>query len=258
MTSPVLPGAEPFSAAGADPSAPGALVLHGFTGTPQSMRGLALAFAGAGFATELPLLPGHGTSVADMAATDWSDWSAAAEAAYLDLAARTSKVVVAGLSMGATLAIWLAERHPDIAGVVSINGAIAAGPDIDGVRDGLNLILDDGTVFMPGPGNDIADPDQKELAYDEAPVAAMASLLDALVDIEANAAKITCPLLLMVAPQDHVVPPLSTDLLAAAVQVPVTRVELARSYHVATLDYDKDLIERESVAFARRVTTVNV
>jgi carboxylesterase len=86
----------------------------------------------------------------------------------------------------------------------------------------------------------------------------MASLLDALVDIEANAAKITCPLLLMVAPQDHVVPPLSTDLLAAAVQVPVTRVELARSYHVATLDYDKDLIERESVAFARRVTTVNV
>src|SRR2546421_9897990 len=96
----VLAGAEPFSAPGGPH---GALVLHGFTGTPQSMRGLAEAFAAAGFATELPLLPGHGTTVADMAETSWAQWSGAAEAAYVDLAGRCGKVVVAGVSMGATL-----------------------------------------------------------------------------------------------------------------------------------------------------------
>ena len=116
----VLPGAEPFSAAGG-PN--GALVLHGFTGSPQSMRPLAEAFAAAGFTTELPLLPGHGTSVEDMLKTSWADWSAAAEAAYLDLASRCDKVVVAGLSMGGTLTLWLATRHPEIAGIVPINAA---------------------------------------------------------------------------------------------------------------------------------------
>ena len=60
MTAPVLPGAEPWSAPGGPH---GALVLHGFTGCPQSMRGLAQALAAAGFAVELPLLPGHGTAV---------------------------------------------------------------------------------------------------------------------------------------------------------------------------------------------------
>jgi carboxylesterase len=45
----------------------------------------------------------------------------------------------------------------------------------------------------------------------------------------------------------------TSDLFAAAVGGPVTRVSLERSFHVATLDYDKDIIERESVAFAQRV-----
>ena len=96
----IIPGCEPWSA---DGGRQGVLVLHGFTGNPQSMRGLAEAFAAAGFAVELPLLPGHGTSVDDMIDTAWPDWSAAAEAAYADLAARVDRVVVAGLSSGAGL-----------------------------------------------------------------------------------------------------------------------------------------------------------
>ena len=59
----IIPGCEPWSA---DGGPHGVLVLHGFTGNPQSMRGLAEAFAAAGFTVELPLLPGHGTSVDDM------------------------------------------------------------------------------------------------------------------------------------------------------------------------------------------------
>ena len=102
---PVLPGAEPFSAPGGPH---GALVVHGFTGCPQSMRGLAEALAGAGFAVELPRLPGHGTTIDDMLETGWTDWSGAAEAAYQDLAGRCDKVVVGGLSMGGTLTLWLA------------------------------------------------------------------------------------------------------------------------------------------------------
>ena len=85
----VLPGAEEWSHH--TPEECGRVVgLHGFTGCPQSMRGLAEAFAAAGFTVELPRLPGHGTTVEDMMTTGWEDWSGEAERAYADLAARAN------------------------------------------------------------------------------------------------------------------------------------------------------------------------
>jgi carboxylesterase len=246
---PVLPGAESFSAPGGPH---GALVLHGFTGCPQSMRGLAEAFAGAGFAVELPRLPGHGTSIEDMLETRWSDWSRNAEATYRDLASRCDKVVVAGLSMGGTLTVWLAEHHPEIAGIVLVNPAIE--PPAESFREMLRGILDSGSSVMPAVGNDIADPDQTELAYDATPLPCLLSLCQADDEIAATLGTVECPVLLMNSPQDHVVPPSSSDILAAGVSGPVERVTLERSYHVATLDYDKDDIERRAVEFAKKVT----
>ena len=62
------------------------------------------------------------------------------------------------------------------------------------------------------------------------------------------------PLLLFSSPQDHVVDPAQGDYLAATWGGPVERVILERSYHVATQDYDKDLINERSVAFADQHT----
>src|SRR5688500_11065150 len=145
-SAPVLPGAEPFSAAGGQA---GVLVLHGFTGNPQSMRGLAQAFAAAGFTVELPLLPGHGTVIEDMIPTRWADWSGAAEQAYDDLRAKCDKVLVAGLSMGGTLSAWLAAHHPEISGLVLVNPAIE--PPDPSFRDLLTGMREAAAV-MPGIG----------------------------------------------------------------------------------------------------------
>jgi carboxylesterase len=245
----VMPGAEPFSAPGGPH---GALVLHGFTGTPQSMRGLARAFAAAGYAVELPLLPGHGTSVDDLAATTFADWSGAVERAYADLARRCQRVVVAGLSMGALLAAWLAARHPDIVGLVIINGAVA--PPEPNLREGLAQLVAQGVKRIPGPGNDVADPDQTELAYSEAPPGQYVALLEALDALQSELPKITCPSLVISSDNDHVVPPASSDHYAEVVGGPVERVRLARSFHVATLDYERRDIEAAAVDFAARVT----
>jgi carboxylesterase len=245
----VLPGAEPFSAEGGPH---GALVLHGFTGCPQSMRGLAEAFAAAGFAVELPRLPGHGTTVEDMATTGWADWTATVEDAYRKLAARTERVVVAGLSMGGALTLWLASRHPEIAGIVVVN-AVGVAPDPD-PAPALRAQLEGGAVTMPGVGDDIADPDAKELAYALVPIASLLSMFEGLAALGPRLAGIRCPTLVMTSPQDHVVQPVQSDRIAEGVAGPVERLALERSYHVATLDYDKALIESEAVAFARRVT----
>jgi len=245
----IIPGAEPWSAAGGPA---GVLVLHGFTGNPQSMRGLAEAFAAAGFTVEMPLLPGHGTSVDDLVETRWDDWSAAADAAYADLAARVDSVVVAGLSMGGSLTCWLASRHPEIAGIVCINPALSLP---DGTAEALQEMIDGGVDRIPAIGNDVADPAMVEKAYDATPLRPLLSLAAAADEFRGDLGRIACPVLILNSPQDHVVEPVNSDILADGVSGPVERVTLERSYHVATLDYDKDLIFERSVEFARKVTS---
>jgi carboxylesterase len=227
------------------------LVVHGFTGNPQSMRGLAEGFAAAGFAVELPLLPGHGTSVDDLMPTRFADWSAAAEEAYLELAGRCNEVVVAGLSMGGTLAAWLTVRYPAIAGLIVVNGLFD--PPDESFDQTLRQCLEQGVDRLPGVGSDIADPEGVEMAYEAAPIEAALSLSDAVRELRPRLGDIRCPVLILSSPQDHVVPPVSSDVLAAAVSGPVERVDLERSYHVATLDYDRDQVVERSVAFALRV-----
>jgi carboxylesterase len=244
----IIPGCEPWSAPGGPH---GVLVLHGFTGNPQSMRGLAEACAAGGFAVELPLLPGHGTTVDDMATTTWADWSGAAEAAYQELANRCDKVVVAGLSMGGSLAVWLAGRHPEIAGLVCVNAVVEVPAELLGP---VQEMLDGGVDRIPAVGGDVADPDQREKAYDATPLRPLLSLAGAGAELGPALARITCPVLVMNSPQDHVVDPSNSDKLAASVAGPVERVTLERSFHVATLDYDRDIVNERAVDFARRVT----
>ncbi|MGH9229630.1 MAG: alpha/beta hydrolase [Acidimicrobiales bacterium] len=226
-------------------------MLHGFTGNPQPLRGLAEALHVAGFAVELPLLPGHGTSVDDLLDTGWADWSAAAESAYGALAATVDRVVVAGLSMGGSLTLWLATRHPEIAGIVCVNPAVEVGAEM---VDGIRQMLDGRVDRIPAIGGDVADPAAHEKAYDATPLRPLLSLADSAAETVDDLAKIACPVLLMTSPQDHVVDPHNSDIVAERVSGPVERVTLERSYHVATLDYDKDLLFERAIEFAGRVT----
>lgn len=245
----IIPGAEPLSLPG---GSDGVLVLHGFTGNPQSMRGLTMAFAAAGFTVEMPLLPGHGTVVEDMIPTRWPDWSGTAEATYQDLASRCERVVVAGLSFGGALAAWLAENHDEIAGIVAINPYLET--PAEGFREIMRETVRQGVLIAPAVGNDVADPEQREKAYEGVPIEAALSMFAAVDGIVADFARVRCPVLIMTAPQDHVAPIVGSDKLAAGVSGPVERVSLDRSYHVATLDYDRDEIEARAVEFARKVT----
>ncbi len=245
----VWPRADAWSAPGGPD---GVLVIHGFTGSPQGLRGLAEAFAAAGFTVELPRLPGHGTTLDDLTTRTWADWSAAAEAAYTDLAGRCRTVVVAGLSMGGTLACWLTVNHPEIAGLVLVNPAVE--PAAESFREMLDGALAGGVSSIPAIGSDIADPEGKELTNDATPIAPLASLMAAVGDLAPRLGEIRCPVLLFTSTQDHVVPTSSSDLLASNVSGPVERVRLERSYHVATLDYERADIETRSVDFARKVT----
>ncbi len=250
MGAAVILGAEAWSAPGG-PS--GALVVHGFTGTPATVRPVAEALAGAGLAVEAPRLPGHGTHIHDMIPTRFADWSAAVESAYLDLATRCTSVAVAGASMGATLACRLAAGHPEIAGLVCVNPLVL--PAEAGLVELVELMLEAGETVSEGAGADLADREAHEIAYDATPLAPARSLYGALEDLQADLPRIACPVLIMTSAHDHVVHPDNSDHLAAQVVGPVERVTLERSYHVATLDHDKEEVAKRTVAFVKRVTS---
>jgi carboxylesterase len=246
----LMAGAEPFSASNG-PN--GVLVLHGFTGNPGSMRPLAEAFADAGFSVDLPVLPGHGTAVDDMLATRWEDWSRAADLAYTELAAHCDRTIVAGLSMGGTLSIWLAARHPEISGVVVVNPLVD--PPAESFIEMMRATVEGGTDRIAGIGSDVAKQGVAEGAYAETPIEPLLSLFAGVSELAARLGEIDPPLLLLSSRVDHVVPTSSGDLLAEHYGGPVERVFLENSYHVATLDNDAPEIEDRAVAFALKVVS---
>jgi carboxylesterase len=244
----VLSGAEPLSFVG---HSLGALVLHGFTGTPATVRPLAEAFVAAGWSVESPRLPGHGTSLAEMSTTGWTDWVAEAERAYSVLAQRSERIVLVGLSMGASLALQLATTRPSVVGVVCVNPKVLS-ESPDTVID-VRGLLEDGMEQLPGIGSDIARPGVVELAYDATPLRPLLSMWEGLSALEGRLGEAHMPLLIFTSAQDHVVPPVESDYLATQWGGPVERVALERSFHVATLDYDAALICDTMLRFSQRL-----
>jgi carboxylesterase len=241
---PVLAGAEPFSA---DGGRTGVLVLHGFTGSPQSMRPWAEHLAAAGFTVRLPLLPGHGTTWQDMARTSWADWYATAGATFDELRQSCDEVFVMGLSMGATLALRLAELRPEVAGLVVVNASVIS----QDRRLALLPVLKYVVPSLPGIGSDIKRSGSTELAYDRVPLRALASLRSAWAVVRGDLARIGCPVLHYRSRVDHVVEPRSGELMRDGVR-DLHEVVLEDSYHVATLDNDAASIFTGSVEFVRQ------
>jgi carboxylesterase len=243
---PVLPGAEPFTA---DGGPVGALLVHGFTGSPQSLRPWAEHLAAAGLTVRLPRLPGHGTRWQDMNATRWEDWYGEAERGFDVLRSQCDEVFVAGLSMGGTLTLRLAEvRAREVTGLVLVNPSLST----DDRRARLLPYLAPFIPSFPPIGGDIKKPGVTELAYDRLPLRAAASLQKLWAVTRADLAQVTAPVLAFRSAEDHLVEPSSMRiLLAGATGTTVTERVLTDSYHVATLDNDAPAIFEESLAFIR-------
>ncbi len=241
---PVLPHAEPFSA---DGHGIGMLLIHGFTGSPASMRPWATHLAEEGLTVRLPRLPGHGTTWQEMNQTGWSDWYAEAAQGLSELTARCDEVFVAGLSMGGCLALRLAEeRADDVSGLVLVNPSIAAGSRTLRAVPVLKHFI--GAVR--GVCNDIKKPGVEELGYGRTPLRALDSLRALWRVTRADLAKITAPLLIFRSFEDHVVEPLSTHIITQQVSSRhISERILDNSYHVATLDNDAEQIFTRSAAW---------
>jgi carboxylesterase len=240
----ILPGAEPFRYEGGPI---GALLQHGFTGSPASMRPFGEWLAARGVAVIGPRLPGHGTSWEDLEGTTWRDWAGEAEAALADLSARCSTVVAVGLSMGGAMVLHLGAKYPD-----KLKGVVAVNPDV--LRPELRLAPLVRLVMRTskGVGNDIKKPGQNEIVYERVPLRAAAQLGEFYRTVQRELPSMRLPLKIFSSIEDHVANPKNSKYVyrrAGSEQKELIR--LANSYHVATLDFDAETIFQTTLAFAQ-------
>jgi carboxylesterase len=247
----LMPGAEPFAFPGGDgpEGRTGVLLVHGFTGTPMSMRPWGEHLAAAGFAVSCPLLPGHGTRWQDCNASTHEHWTTAVDEAFDALAADCDRVFVAGLSMGGTLSIRLAQTRPDdVAGLLLVNPALLT-QRLDAKL--LPLIARLTGSWAP-IASDIKKPGVTELAYPKLPTRAMMQLRSLWAATRADLPRVTVPVIVFHSAEDHVVEPVNSQVFLDAISsTDATEVVLRDSYHVATLDNDALLIFKGSVEWIR-------
>jgi carboxylesterase len=248
-TAPLALPAQPDKTGG---RAVGVLLVHGFTGSPASLKPWAHALADHGYAVEVPLLPGHGTRWKDLNGVVWTEWYAEAEAAFDRLRAECDAVVVAGLSMGGSLALRLAEmRGTQVSGVVLVN------PFVSSARKEL-VALPLMKLLVPslrGVVNDIRKPDQDEHGYDRLPLKGLAAVTQMWKVVVPDLRLVTQPVLYFRSSTDHVIDASSSaTVLSGISSSDVEERMLDQSYHVATLDHDAERIFAETAEFVARVT----
>lgn len=230
----------------------GVLVIHGYTGSPQSVHYLARSLAQAEYTVASPRLAGHGTTPADMATKTASDWIADVNAGVDWLKERCDTLFVTGLSMGGTLTLYLAAQYPELfKGIIPINPPIF----VNNPALASLAYMRGAPAEVPGVGGDIKAPGVIETSYPVIPVPTIKELVTIMKITEEMLPYVTCPALLITSREDHVVPPANGEYILSRISSQEKRILwLEDSYHVATLDNDKDKIVQESIAFIREHT----
>jgi carboxylesterase len=247
----VVTGAEAFSF---DGGPIGVLLVHGFTGSPASMRPWGEYLAANGITVSCPRLPGHGTRWQEMNRTTWQDWLGEIERGFEDLRRRTEHVFVMGLSMGGTLTLRVAETYPDdIAGIVLVNPSILTENRLMKALPLLKLLV----PSVKSIANDIRKEGADEIAYKRTPLRAVSSLVQLWRLTRADLGKVTMPVLYYRSAIDHVVEASNAHAIKSRLgSSDVQEVVLPDSFHVATLDHDAQTIFEGSLDFVRRHTRV--
>jgi carboxylesterase len=235
----------------------GIVFVHGFTGSPASMRPWAHFFEEHGFTVRVPRIPGHGTKWQDLNEVEWQEWPAKVERELAPLVAWCDKVFIFGLSMGGANTLHVTARMAKtsmgekLAGIVLVNPMI----HIPGLRIKFGPLIALITKGLPSVGDDIKKPGVDEFGYDVLPTRGVLDLNKFLKATRAMLAKVTVPVLLFHSVEDHVLPVSNTEIILDEIaSEEKTRIELTNSYHVATLDYDAEIIFEQSLRFVERMS----
>ena len=222
-------------------------MIHGFSGSPASLRPLGEWFAEQGVSVMGARLPGHGTTVEDFRGRRWPEWAAAAEEGLDELRRSTDRIVVFAQSFGAALAVHLAATRE---------------ADVDGLALTSPYLFDGRLFFLPvarlfvkekkGVGDDIHKEHLTETAYDRIPADAIATMSGFMKIARRELPNVRAPALVFRPGEDHTIPRGNPERVFE--RLGSSRKELVdcpNSYHVISLDHDAPMVRERVLAFLR-------
>lgn len=225
----------------------GVVLVHGFTGTPASMRPWAHYLNNLGYTVSVPLMPGHGTKWQDLNETSWTQWPEKVQQEIDYLNGVCDQVFMAALSMGCGNSLYVAARNQEkISGLILVNPMI----HIPGLQIKFAWLISRLQKSRASVGDDIKKPGVTEWGYDALPLKGVAQLYKYLKLARAGLPQIKTPVLLFHSVEDHVLPVSNTEIIISEIGAKdKQRIELVNSYHVATMDYDAEIIFENSRLF---------
>ncbi|HZU77601.1 MAG TPA: alpha/beta fold hydrolase [Dehalococcoidia bacterium] len=232
-----------------------ALLLHGFAGTPPELRRLGEHLAERGWRCVAPALPGHATTPEDLRRFGWRDWAGAALAAFDSLAAQSEVVVVAGQSMGATLALHVAANDLRVRAVASLAAPLWFRGMLPPLLPVLQYVA---RWHKPGDDVDLWDPTAvDELhSYGMRSVRAINQLQRLVRHVRSELAQVRAPVLVVHGLRDRTVDP------GCAVEIQrrlvcsdeVEALFLPRSGHAVSVDVDREQVNERVAQWFERHT----
>jgi len=251
----------------------GFLLIHGLGGTPIELRVVARALHKAGHTVHCPQLAGHCGSEDDLLATTWLDWAASVEAALDQLKRQCDTIIVGGLSMGAVMALHIAAKRAD-----DVQGLALYAPTL--WYDGwsipwysflLKLLIDTPMGrrfrFVEREPYGIKDPriramivnamgrgDSAEAGLLGTPSGAVREMWALIKRVRQSMGTIRQPALIVHARNDDVAGLSNALYIQRHLGGLVDTVVLEDSYHLVTIDGQRDVVIERSLAFAERLT----
>lgn len=227
----------------------GVLLLHGLTATTAEVRLLARELHRADITVAAPLLPGHGTDPNDLNETTWRDWAWEAEKSYHHLATVCDHVFVGGESTGGALALYLATRFAEIAGVLCYAPAIKLAMPMSKM---VRLYVSAPLVAAIPKNNVGSNPNWQ--GYKVNPLRAVMELVRLGRYVRRQLAEITQPVLVLQGRGDLTVAPNVGEIILDGVNSDVVEHRwLEDSGHVILLEEELPLITEVTLAFMQQV-----
>lgn len=228
----------------------GVLLLHGFGGTPREMEPLGKYLHEREITVHAPLLPGHGSSMADMNRHSWYDWTAATSQAFKALQKSCNSVFVAGFSMGALLALWLAINTAEIGGLILYSPALKAAD----WRITLTPFLRHFIKSIPKTGkSDLTNPTAEHLlgGFPRYPVCAAAELYKLQRFVVPRMHRISTPACVVYSVFDQSIHPRSgvETVQKLSKVVPVETMVIYGSGHAVVVDAEWEDVARQTYKF---------
>jgi esterase/lipase/1-acyl-sn-glycerol-3-phosphate acyltransferase len=188
----------------------GVLLSHGYMAAPREVENLARYLGRIGFWVYVPRLKGHGTSPDDLATRSYQDWMVSIDRGYAIISSICKRVVVGGFSTGAGLALDVASRVKEVAGVFAVAAPLTLkdfSSKFAPAVDMWNRIMD--KAYGVGPKMEFVEnkPENPHINYLRNPISGVREIERLMDDLEPKLPHLNVPSLIIQSRRDPVVDP---------------------------------------------------